>query len=550
MELLSFDIFDTCLIRKCGEPNNVFDIMAERAFCTPVTSEEKRAFVASRIEAAVNSWSENQTLRDIYDTFQYDHPNLKPKHELIELEQSVEREMLCPVQEMVNFITSARRKGKRIVFISDMYLGGVFLKSILQEAGLYQQGDSIYVSCDVGATKASGELFSFVHQQENIPYREWHHYGDNANSDVKAPRKLGIHAHLISYKNTSYQLAMKKIPSLSYQWGSMLAGISRSIALQGERSAHKDFVLDVIAPLFISFAYRVLSDAHQKGIQSLYFCARDAYPLYRIAVKLQSLFPDVSVQYLYISRKSLYEGDDANKIGYFRQIGLASQSANNAIVDIRSSGKTLQVLNKLVTLDGCNPIFGYFFELCPVNNAQRQGFNCYVELDDLYLQLANVAMKKLPSNWYLYELFFPLNVQKRTIGYKWNGYEYEPVLEAEDNKEYYLKDLSECVDWRNWAFDYYTDCYIQLGLNNYANEVFTQYAITQLASFFLAPDRHYLKALACFYGLDPQKGYLPYVDKALFRLPRNIIKHRTLWKRGTLFYSLPAWLCKLLYKIK
>ena len=548
--LYSFDVFDTCLVRKCGESNNVFDIMAERAFCTSVTSEEKRAFVAARLEAAANSWSEKQTLCDIYDAFHYVNPNLKPKHELIELEQSVEREMLCPVQEMVGFVDSVRRMGNRIVFISDMYLGSVFLKSILQEADLYRQGDSIYVSCDVGATKASGKLFSYVHQHENIPYREWHHYGDNAISDFKVPRKLGIHAHLISHKNTPYQLAMKQQPSLFFQWGSVLAGISRSIALHDERSSHKDFVLDIIAPLFISFTYRVLSDAYQRGIQSLYFCARDAYPLYKIAKKLRSLFPNVSVHYLYISRKSLYEGEDANKIGFFSQIGLASRSANNAIVDVRSSGKTLQILNKLVTQNGYNPIFGYFFELCSANNEQRQGLKCYVELDDLYLQQASTALRKLPSNWYMYELFFPLNTQKRTIGYEWNGFEYEPILETEDNEEFRLKNLSGFVEWRNWAIDTYTDCFIQLGLNKYADEVFAQYAIPQLAVFFLVPNKHYLGALSCFYGLDKKKGYLPYVDKSVFRLPKNIFLHGTIWKRGTIFFSLPIWLSKLLYRIK
>ncbi len=548
--IYSFDIFDTCLVRKCGEAKNVFDILAEHAFVRPVSTECKRQFVAARIEAEAKTWSEKQTLADIYAAMEYMHADLKPKEELLALEQIIEHDMLCPAQKMVEQITSLRKAGHRIMFISDMYLGKDFLLPILHECGLWQQGDKVYVSCDIGATKTNGALYKYINDQEKISYKDWHHYGDNKHSDFDIPRKLGIQTHLVLHTYTPYQKKMCGMPSSYYQWGGMLAGISRSIALQSEHSAHKDFVLDIIAPLFVSFVCRIMKDAEQKGIQTLYFCARDAYPLYRIALKMQKNFPNVKVCYLYISRTSLYEGGEANKIGYFRQIGLASKSDKNAIVDIRSSGKTLQVLNELMTRNGYQSVYGYFFEVCPKTMEQLQGQDYYAELDDLYLQQLSVALRKLPSNWYMYELFFPLNTQKRTIGYIHNGKVYEPKLDTEDKKEYRLANLYECVKWRNWALDRYTEDFIQLGLCDYADEVFRMYALPQLADFFLYPDKHYLETLQEFYGLDPNTGYIPYVDKSLLRLPMNILKHRTMWKRGTIFYSLPTWLSKWLYKNK
>lgn len=546
----SFDIFDTCLVRKCGEAKNVFDRLAECAFAKPVSTECKRAFVVARIEAETKSWSSTQTLMDIYDAFSYKHPDLRSTEELIELEKEIEREMLCPVRSVTDYISSLRKKGNRILFISDMYLGADFLQPILQKAGLWQEGDTIYVSCEIGATKASGELYKYIKEKDSIPYGDWHHYGDNKQSDVCVPKKLGIHAHLVSHQCTPYQQKMREMPSLYNQWGGMLAGISRSIALQSERTAHNDFVLDIIAPLFVSFVYRVMEDAQKTGIQTLYFCARDAYPLYRIARKMQNLFHDISVEYLYISRTSLYEGETGNKIGYFRQIGLASTNTKNAIVDVRSSGKTLQVLNKLLTSNGFSPIYGYFFEVCSKSSEQLQGLNYYAELDDLYIQNISIALRKLPSNWYMYELYFPLNTQKRTIGYEYDGKEYKPILDKEDKKEYRLANLQECVEWRNWALDKYTEDFVQLGLFKYADDIFTVYALPQLAEFFLFPDKHYLDALREFYGLHPDRGYIPYVDNSLLRLPMNVLKHRTMWKRGTIFYSLPTWLSKFLYRNK
>lgn len=549
MRVSSFDIFDTCLVRKCGDAKNVLELLAEHAFVKAVSSETKRAFVSARIEAETKSYSDSQKLSDIYSALHFEHPDLLSINKLIELERSIEREVLCPVQKMVKFIDELRAKGHHILFISDMYLDGTFLLPILNEAGLWKEGDGLYVSCDVGATKSSGKLFQYIHEKENLSYKNWHHYGDNTRSDVQVPRKIGMHAHLVRHAYTPYQKIMRHQPSLHFQWGGMSAGISRSIALQSEHTAHIDFFLDIIAPLFVSFAYRVMADAQQKGIQNLYFCARDAYPLYRIACKIQPLFPEIAVNYLYISRTSLYEGEESTKIGYFKQIGLASDNAKNAIVDIRSSGKTLQVLNEILTSNGYSSVYGYFFEVCPKSTEQLQGLDYYAELDDLYIQNLNSTLRKLPSNWYMYELYFPLNTQKRTIAYERDGKEYRPKLDCEDKKEYRLLNLQECVEWRNWALERYTKDFVQLGLYNYANEVFQMYAVPQLADFFQYPNKHYLKALSEFYGQDLVKGYIPYVDNSLLRLPLNVLKHHTMWKRGTIFYTFPTWLARLIYKI-
>ena len=550
MQAYSFDIFDTCLVRKCGEPSNVFDLVADRVFCQSVIStEEKRMFVAARLEADAKTWSATQKLTDIYDAFEMEHPALLPKEQLLEMERTVEGEMLVAVPEMVAKINALRYAGHRIIFISDMYLNAEFLQSVLIRQGLWKEGDGLYVSCEVGATKVSGDLFRYIQQKENISYSKWHHYGDNEKSDVEIPKRLGIHAHKVAHGYTPYQIVMREKPSLYFQWGSMMAGLSRCVALQSVRSAHKDFVLDIIAPLFTSFVCRVMDDAHERGVKNLYFCARDTYPIYRIAKRLESLYANVKVHYLYISRKSLYEGDDAKKIGYYHQIGLASKQEGNAIVDIRSTGKTLNVLNELLVKNGYQQVFGYFFEICSNETEQRKGLQYYAELDDLYISNSS-ALRKVPNNWYLYELFFPLNTQKKTIGYELREREYVPSFEPKDNKEYRLRGLKEYAAWRERTFDIYADFFISLQLYKYADEIFMQYVIPQMAEFFLYPHKHYLKALSEFYGLDPEKGYIPYVDKSIWRLPMNVLKHRTMWKRGTVFYSLPTWLSKWLYKRK
>ena len=46
MKLASFDIFDTTLIRRCGKPENIFYLMAERLY--PGDEGKQREFVEWR----------------------------------------------------------------------------------------------------------------------------------------------------------------------------------------------------------------------------------------------------------------------------------------------------------------------------------------------------------------------------------------------------------------------------------------------------------------------------------------------------------------------
>ncbi|MBE6323995.1 MAG: hypothetical protein E7074_03330 [Bacteroidales bacterium] len=545
----SFDIFDTCLLRKCGNPRNIFDVLAQRAFTNEVSIDVKRAFVAARVKAESDTWSNTQKISDIYNSFQFAHPTLLPKSDLMSMEIELEKEMLVPSIHMLQIVNTMRQKGNRIMFVSDMYLTENVLRDFLQNTGFYQSGDRIYVSCEVGVTKSSGEMFKYIAEHENVHFNEWHHYGDHSLSDNLVPHELGIHTHRVAHSYTPYQTNMQRIPSLNLQWGSILAGLSRSLRHQNEISSHNDFVLDIIAPLFTSFVCRVLADAHRHNIDTLYFCARDAYPLYRIALVLQKRFPSVQVQYLYISRESLYQGDSEPKLGYFRQCGLASISQQNAILDIRSTGKTLEVINDLLSKNGYNSIRGYFFETMGEPNGALDEL-VYSEISDAFISGIGFPISVFLGNWDLFELYFPLNTQKRTIGYRLDANNYVPVLERTDVKEYKMDGLEEHVTWRNVAFDCYADYFVQLGLESYATEIFSEYAIPQLLQFMVSPSKHYLPALESFYARRKDGKFYPYVDNSIWRLLKNILRKRVIWKRGTIFYTIPCWLSSFLYNRK
>lgn len=227
-KLYSFDIFDTCLVRLCGDPDNVVEILSNRivkllkddSLFDFQGSEEhfRHLFVAIRKKYSGN-------LDECYKKISSVLPIQVAPEEMAKMEMNLEREMLVPVKHTLDLVNRARTKGK-VVYISDMYLPSDFLKKILEEYGFYKQGDEIYVSDELNAWKRDGTLYRYVKIKENVNYWHWHHFGDNRKSDVKVPRRLGIHSHYIHYDYLSFEKRWLRFPNFLNKSEKILAGLS------------------------------------------------------------------------------------------------------------------------------------------------------------------------------------------------------------------------------------------------------------------------------------------------------------------------------------
>lgn len=559
MKISSFDIFDTCLVRTCGTAENFFDVFSLQAFNQEPQEWTRQEFVAARRLTEKKLWEENPhyTLQDIWAEMDWTHPFLKSKKELCELEQELEREMLVPVLAIRSKVNECRKRGEKIIFISDMYLPSSFLIDVMRAYGFYQEGDALYVSCECHAAKYNGELFQYVKEKEGLTsFRHWHHYGDNKDGDYKVPKKLGIKCRLINHGYTPYQKQWKDNDcSLGFKYPSILAGIGRALHYSTEWDIHTDFVLDIIAPFYCSLVYRMMKDAEQCGIKRLYFCARDAYMMYLIAQKYAKLFPSIEVLFLYISRKALYEGDDDAKIAYYKQIGLATKDDYVGIVDIRSSGRTLAFLNNYLSNRNYRPVRGYYYELfCHAVDIKQEYYpkDYYLELSDRY---DTEKAQMIGSIYHVFETFFPLNTLPKTIDYSMSLAEAFPIFEepGEDNEADIDKVFIDNKE--HWATIHqqlilsYTDAYLKSVLYYFSNKIF-EIANTTLFHFINAPQKHYLQTLQCLYGKQWNTGFLPYVRKEswihlLFTRGKD-----SLWKQGTIALNNFSWFQKLYQRLR
>lgn len=121
-------------------------------------------------------------------------------------------------------------------------------------------------------------------------------------------RKLG---EILKTMSSTRYLRIILDSSLPQKHRSILAGTARSLALSHMTERGKDNVIrslasGVIGPLVFLFTWSVLWHARAKGIQRLYFMARDGQILYEAAQCLIKNWQlDIEPRYLYCSRESL-----------------------------------------------------------------------------------------------------------------------------------------------------------------------------------------------------------------------------------------------------
>lgn len=303
----SFDIFDTCVTRICGEPENIFHLLAVRI---GLKGEESkiRAFVLERQKAEKKAErllkKEAVTIDEIYAVADFSLLTSKDNSSIKEEEEAIEKECIIPIAKTVSLINSLRGKGS-IAFISDMYLSSSFLTQILSDLRIYQEGDFVFVSGDIGLTKRSGHLFDHIRQQMNP--KCWVHFGDNIYGDYLVPSKKGIKTHRIIHGYSEYENAWLAESRYIHTGKdlSLFAGMTRSVRL-GYSSDERLFVTNVMIPMLITFTASVIDDARNKNIDTLYFASRDTYGMFITAQELLKKEQTPKIKYLHISTKVLY----------------------------------------------------------------------------------------------------------------------------------------------------------------------------------------------------------------------------------------------------
>lgn len=310
MKVASFDIFDTCLIRKCGKPENVFFLLSKKLF--PNNTAKQECFLHWRLcaEESIEKKSNQHgvTLGDIYQSLDRERFGLQSSTDLVEEEKSLERDMLVCNPKILNLISEKRKQGYSIAFISDMYLDSAFLIDLLQKAKCWEKDDRLFVSCECKATKREGTLFDMV--REELHPTVWYHFGDTYRSDYINAKKHGACANIIDTDfNKTEQYMLQNTVSLKHKYAlSCIIGLIRYVRLCNScaDSSVSSISANFVAPIYTAYILDILNKCLSDGISRLYFLSRDGWILKEIAGLLSDCYPTIDLRYIYVSRKSLY----------------------------------------------------------------------------------------------------------------------------------------------------------------------------------------------------------------------------------------------------
>ncbi len=318
--LSSFDIFDTLLTRLVIEPTEIFRICGDRAVrfgWIDLTAETWRRLRINAEQRSRQFYEGGEvTLTEIYRELAnaLEIP-LEIIAKLQQLELTVEAEYLVPVPEAKAMVAKAREshpKASNILFLSDMYLPKDFLEQILKQHGFWQDSDRIYVSCDSRKSKGKGDLFLQVLEDLQINPTALTHTGNSKHSDVQQPRSLGINSIYFDDANPNrYESILQKYAQVTNGLTPLWAGIARQSRLAQPAETPKaqvlrDVATSVAAPILTAYTIWILQQAKAKQLARIYFLARDGEILLQIAQRLApSIYPEVDLRYLYVSRQAL-----------------------------------------------------------------------------------------------------------------------------------------------------------------------------------------------------------------------------------------------------
>lgn len=214
LEVFSFDVFDTVLLRRCTSPEAVF----ERAFqLAPIPAgrqtavesfvqNRKLAETKARKAAVASGKSPEIHIADIYRHFPTTVFGLKRDAwtDLVEAEFQAECELCFANPDIVALIADTRAKGIRTGFLSDTYWNSERLAHLLRICAPSLEWDFLYASCDHRSGK-NEQLFPQLLADRHVDAKHVAHMGDNPRSDVRSAKRHGIQA--VAYPQASAQLA-------------------------------------------------------------------------------------------------------------------------------------------------------------------------------------------------------------------------------------------------------------------------------------------------------------------------------------------------------
>jgi len=307
-EVISFDVFDTLVMRRVLYFEDVFSLVERRSgvvgfrkYRIQAEREVNRLGRAPKIEAIYQRLQSLMVLDDARAAA------------LQGMELAVERDVLVVRTDMVQLLNFALAEGRRVYLISDMYWSRDVLKKLLADLGIagYQE---LFVSSEYGCFKSQGLYKIFKQQVAGMSYL---HIGDHSDADVMYARMYGLDTcqiyNALDMLEVSSMRHVEDLPANLAErtmLGMLLTNVFNSPfalhALKGRPKVGNGYAFGYCfsAPLLTAFMFWMLAACAGKYDRILW-SARDGYILNKMYALLRQRFPQEQLPaatYFYTSR--------------------------------------------------------------------------------------------------------------------------------------------------------------------------------------------------------------------------------------------------------
>ena len=313
--LLTFDVFDTCLIRDFVSQESLWLVLGQRLMERLPGISSATDFVRLRGEAENyargQGTGEDITLVQVYERLALACGwNTDQRQQAVALEEETEAYGLClnPSPRAQELFAKAREAV--VSYVTDTPHRADFIRKCLDSGSL--PDGAVLSSGDLGLRKGTGSLFHVAMKRFGVAPGAVLHVGNDLRTDGIGTAASGTAFAPMFAANTSrYEETLDSAARHSNGLlGAALAGAGRNfrLAAEGQVSpALASIVSGVAGPaIFTSVAWTLLS-AEQDGVSVLYFVARDGEILFAVAKLLQEklgIATGIECRYLYGSRKA------------------------------------------------------------------------------------------------------------------------------------------------------------------------------------------------------------------------------------------------------
>lgn len=301
IDFISFDIFDTLVVRDVLKPTDVFKLL-EHQNGIPEFANKR---VSAEREARKNKESAEVNLHEIYASFSEIDSN--KIEEFCNNEIDMEMSVCQPNKHLVDFYHKCLEK-KKVILLSDMYMSAEQIQAILSKCGIFGY-EKIYVSNEAQKSKANGSLYDYVAKDLGVDGKNVLHVGNDIKSDILNAKKHGFRALKIPMNQSNLLINKINIKGLNQNEKKAAKQLERftnnhTISINDDREFYYKYGYENLGILLWGFCNWIYKSFLEEGTKQALFVARDGY-IIKQAYDSMMLSKKIDSHYFEMSRRSI-----------------------------------------------------------------------------------------------------------------------------------------------------------------------------------------------------------------------------------------------------